>query len=292
VAANVQAGANQYGRTWAMMYDLSGLQVGEIEKVVIEDWKKLIDKNKITEDKSYLHHNGKPVVAVWGVGFGGGRKYTLDECEKLVKFLKKDDKYGGNTVMLGLPTGWRTLNRDALRDKALHRIVSQADIISPWTVGRYSSPKQARKHAESVVCADIKWTKERKLEYLPVVFPGFSWQNLQRTHQRESKLNQIPRMKGQFLWSQAVAFKQAGAEMLYVAMFDEVDEGTAIFKGSNDPPTGASRFLTYEGLPSDHYLWLTGKIGEFLRDETAMTEMMPQRTVQHGPEGDAANRAP
>ena len=49
-------------------------------------------------------------------------------------------------------------------------------------------------------------------------------------------------------------------------MFDEIDEATAIFKCTNDPPVGESKFLDYEGLPSDHYLWLTGKIGERLRE--------------------------
>ena len=39
-------------------------------------------------------------------------------------------------------------------------------------------------------------------------------------------MNSIPRLKGQFLWSQIVANKKAGADMLYIAMFDEVDEAT------------------------------------------------------------------
>jgi len=53
-----------------------------------------------------------------------------------------------------------------------------------------------------------------------------------------------------------------------VAMFDEVDEGTAIFKCSNDVPVGAnSRFLTYDGLPGDYYLKLTGQGGKLLRGE-------------------------
>jgi len=286
VTANVQAGANRYGRTWAMMYDLSGLQTGEIETVVIEDWKRLVDKMKITEDRSYLHHYGKPVVAVWGVGFNDGRSYTLAECEKLVQFMKADVKYGGNTVMLGVPTHWRSLNRDSVKDEKLHRIICEADIVSPWTVGRYTSQRQAREHAESVLRPDIEWTKQKNLDYLPVIFPGFSWQNLQKAHGRDGKLGQIPRLKGQFLWSQATAFKEAGAGMIYVAMFDEVDEGTAIFKCANDPPSGESKFLTFDGLPSDHYLWLTGRIGELLRGKPKATVEIPIRNVQPAAGGD------
>lgn len=281
VTANVQAGANRYGRTWAMMYDLSGLDAGEIETIVIEDWKRLIDRMKITEDRAYLHHKGRPVVAVWGVGFNDRRKYTLDECQKLVQFLKDDKKYGGNTIMLGVPTYWRSLERDAVKDERLHGIISQADIVLPWTVGRYDSPQQAKKHAEAVIRPDIEWAKQRNLDYLPAIFPGFSWQNLQKTHGKGARLDQIPRMNGQFLWSQATAFKEAGAGMLYVAMFDEVDEGTAIFKCTNNPPVGNSTFLTYDGLPSDFYLWLTGRIGEHLRAQSTAPVEIPIRNVQH-----------
>ena len=46
--------------------------------------------------------------------------------------------------------------------------------------------------------------------------------------------------------------------MGYVAMFDEVDEGTAIFKVSNTPPTQA-HFVTNGNVPPDEYLWLTGQ---------------------------------
>ena len=37
---------------------------------------------------------------------------------------------------------------------------------------------------------------------------------------------------------------------------DEMDEGTAIFKCTNDVPVGKSRFVNYDDLPSDFYLWL------------------------------------
>lgn len=276
VTANVQAGANLHGRTWAMMYDLSGLRRGEIRTVLMEDWKRLVDRMQITSDRAYLHHNGKPVVSVWGIGFLD-RDYTLDECLELVDFLKNDPAYGGNTVMIGVPTYWRTLRRDSLPDPNLHQIIEMADIISPWTVGRYRTPEEANAYATETLSADIHWTKRKGNEYLPVVFPGFSWHNLQKSHGVEAELNQIPRLGGEFLWSQARSFKSEGAEMLYVAMFDEVDEGTAIFKCSNDPPVGDSPFMTYDGLPEDHYLWLAGKAKQLLNDEIPETDTIPER---------------
>jgi hypothetical protein len=44
-----------------------------------------------------------------------------------------------------------------------------------------------------------------------------------------------------------------------------------------DLPAGASRFLTGEGLPSDHCLWLTGTGGKLLRGEIGTTAELPQR---------------
>ena len=56
--------------------------------------------------------------------------------------------------------------------------------------------------------------------------------------------------------------------MAYVAMFDEVDEGTAIFKCINDVPDQApAKFVTYEGQPSDRYLRLTGAGAKLIRGE-------------------------
>jgi hypothetical protein len=266
VLANAREGSNRSGRAYAVMYDLSGLPAGGVARV-IEDWKILRANMRMGEDPAYLRHRGKPLVAVWGVGFNDDRKYSLAECRALVEFLKAD----GCSVMLGIPTGWRELNRDAMRDTALHAVLTLADVVSPWTPGRYRNPKEAARHGETVWQPDVAWCRVSSLDSLPVVFPGFSWHNLKGN----APLNQIPRLKGEFLWSQFVAAKAAGANMVYVAMFDEVDEGTAIFKCTNEPPVGAEPFLTYEGLPSDHYLWLTGEGGRLLRGERP-----PQNTVR------------
>jgi hypothetical protein len=68
----------------------------------------------------------------------------------------------------------------------------------------------------------------------------------------------------------------ADIKTIYVAMFDEIDEGTAIFKVSNNPPVGATKFISYEeGVPSDYYLWLTGQAGKMLRKEIPLSESQP-----------------
>lgn len=271
VLMHAREGANRFGRAYAVMYDLSGMPAGQIEHVM-DDWRALVDRMQLGKDPAYLHQDGKPVVAVWGVGFNDGRQYTLDECERLIRFLKHDPRYGGWTVMLGVPTGWRMLERDSVRDPRLHDVIRQADIVSPWTVGRYVSLRTAAEHADRFWKEDIRWCQDHDLLYLPVVFPGFSWHNLKP----EFPLDQIPRLQGQFLWSQYVHAQRVGATMIYQAMFDEIDEGTAIFKCTNDPPVGEHPFLTYEGLPSDYYLRLTGMGARLLRGEIKATERPPE----------------
>jgi hypothetical protein len=269
VLANCREGANREGRAYAVMYDLSGLPAGGVARVS-EDWKLLRADMRIGADPAYLRHRGKPLVAVWGVGFSSERKpYSLAECRALIEFLKAD----GCSVMLGVPTGWRERKRDAVKDPALHDVLKLADVISPWTPGRYKDPQGVALHGETHWKPDVAWCRENSLDYLPVVFPGFSWHNMKP----DAPLDQIPRLKGEFLWSQFVAAKKAGALMIYVAMFDEVDEGTAIFKCTNQPPGGTNPFLTYEGLPSDHYLWLTGEGARLLRDERPLLPGIPLR---------------
>jgi hypothetical protein len=265
VLANCREGANLHGRAYAVMYDLSGLPAGHIDDV-INDWRALKNQMTITDDPAYLNHRGKPVVAIWGIGFNDGRKYSLAECRRLVEFFKNDPEAGGCTVMLGVPANWRELKGDALNDPELLSILAMADIISPWTVGRYANPAGAAKYAENNLKPDLAWCRQRGIDFLPVVFPGFSWHNMYG-----AASDQIPRLHGQFLWSQFLEAKRANVSMVYVAMFDEVDEGTAIFKCVNDVPVGQkSKFVTFEGLPSDFYLKMVGDGTKLIHNETSL----------------------
>ena len=283
VLENARHGAYDHGRAYALMYDLSGLRAGQVA-LLHDDFNRLLDEGVILgdADEAYLHHRGKPVVSIWGVGFSDDRPYTLAECAELVQFFKTHPKAPGGagfTVMLGVPTYWRLLKRDALNDPFLHDIFRMADIISPWSVGRYANAEGAEHLARQVWRADMEWCRENNLEFLPVVFPGFSWHNLHP----ERPIDQIPRHGGAFLWAQFRALHGLGATMVYQAMFDEVDEATAIFKCTNDPPVNGT-FLTYEGLPTDHYLWLTGMGGKLIRRELEATEALPVRSPETGAE--------
>ncbi|MHB1001498.1 MAG: glycoside hydrolase family 71/99-like protein [Armatimonadota bacterium] len=271
VMRNCIEGASRYGRTIVLMYDLSGLTPDHVEDIK-KDWRNLVDRMELTKSKAYQHHNGKPVIGLWGLGFNDKRAYTPTDVLNLVRFFKDDPKYGGCTVFLGVPTYWRTLDGDCLNDPVVHEAIRVADIVSPWTVGRFGTIEDAKKYASERMVEDIKWCKKNGKEYTPVLFPGFSWHNMFP----DSPSAVIPRLGGRFLWSQYIGAKKAGATMIYQAMFDEVNEGTAIFKCTNDVPVGESKFVTYEGLPSDYYLNLVGMGGRLIRGEIPVTDELPK----------------
>ena len=71
-----------------------------------------------------------------------------------------------------------------------------------------------------------------------------------------------------------------GREMIYVAMFDEVDEGTAIFKCTGDHPiSDVAKFIDMDGQPSDHYLWLTGEAARMLRKEIPLRRLRCRKRI-------------
>ncbi|MEO0510447.1 MAG: glycoside hydrolase family 71/99-like protein [Verrucomicrobiota bacterium] len=276
ILENVQKGAQANGRSYAVMYDLTGVRHGEMP-MVMDDWRGIVDRLDVLKDANYLHEDGKPLVAIWGVGFSDeNRQYTLDEVSELIDFLKNDPEYGGCTVMLGVPTYWRTLQKDTVSDPKLHDVIRSADVLLPWKVGRFGGSKTALKRGKTYVAEDQKWCDENGVHYMPLAFPGFSWANRKIKQNPNVKFNHIPREDGLFLWSQAIAAKRAGADTLYIAMFDEMDESTQIFKSTNSPPVGESRFLTYEPNEPDYYLRLTGAIGRLLREEIPATETLPE----------------
>ena len=125
------------------------------------------------------------------------------------------------------------------------------------------------------------------VDYMPVVFPGYSFVNTNRAlGQPPTPINQIPRDCGRFYWRQVYDALGTGATMLYGAMFDEVNEGTAMFKMLPDAsevpvsgiPAGYS-FVTLDAdgcpLPSDWYLSLAGAATTAVHSGTQPSPNLP-----------------
>lgn len=266
---NAVKSAMKYDRAICMMYDLSGCHSATMCDYVFSDIDDVAEKyNLFDHDKfpSYLYHNGKPLVVLWGYGFVDREGYDLNDARKMVQGLK--DR--GYSVMLGVPTYWRTLDRDTRNDKALHEVIRMADIVMPWFVGRYDD--KTYQSFAPLIDEDIKWAKANGIDYAPLCYPGFSWYNMDPNAD-----DTVDRNSGRFYWEQLSYCISHGAEMIYVAMYDEMNEGTAIFKcAKNVPvPTEHAKFVPIDDdVETDHYLWLTGKAAAMLK---ALTSKVPER---------------
>jgi len=147
------------------------------------------------------------------------------------------------------------------------------DVIQPWNVGRLTKTKDVQGWWGDDIIADVERTQITGQMYMPVIFPGFAWSN-----KKDAPRNQIPREGGDFLWQQAAKAIASGVNMLKIAMFDEVDEATAMFKiasnSSETPDEGYWLSLDADGnaLPSDWYLRLAGEITSMMRGDIPFSQ--------------------
>ena len=263
VLDNVRRAAERHGRGFFVMYDLSG-GTDERLAIVLEDWKALLASG-VVDSPAYQHHRGQPVLGLWGIGFAN-RALTPEGVAAFLAALRVATP-GGVTLLGGVPAGWRTGDAGASPDPAWRAVFRGFEVLSPWTVGLFGDPPAADRYRSDRLAPDLRETARTGQDLMPVIFPGFSWSNLMRTRGRVTPLNQIRRRCGAFYWRQGANAVGAGARMLYTAMFDEVDEGTAIFKLAPNPRSlpAEAGFLPLDAdgcaLPPDWYLRLAGEIG-------------------------------
>jgi len=256
VLGAVRAAANRTGRVFAVEYDMSGTPPDRAVEQMQKDWKFLVDVMKITDDPRYLRQNGKPVVAVFGFFTD---RFTGLEAAHIIDQFHSDDKYGAFLIG-GCQWWWRT-EKDPEWVKAFRSF----DAIKPWNVGNWGTYSGVPAARTDYWKDDLAEATKAGMLYLPVIYPGFSWNNLQR---KPADTPGIPRLKGEFFRSQFRVAVQDGITQTFIAMFDEVDEGTAIFKVTNNPPV-QGHFVTFDGLPSDAYLKLAGEGTRMIHGEAA-----------------------
>jgi hypothetical protein len=257
----------------------------------------LCDKFHINDPKQcpqYLWEKGKPLVGLYAVGMKRTDNSRPEQyLEMMSNFVGRDGKKGAVSILAGTGYDWRTadgtgVNEDAQEYTLWEEVYKRCDIISPWAVGRYRS-KAGFDNRAAKIKADLTWCESRGVLYSPVAFPGFSWRNMQTKWQKDangnitgydlSDTNQydaIPRQGGKFLWYQLASYKEVGCRAMFIAMFDEIDEGTAIFKCAHKDKTPLNtnefvpdgKFVSYEDdVDSGYYMYLVGKMSQWLKGE-------------------------
>ena len=270
VTANVQAGAEANGRAFDIMYDISGASASTFISTIENDWKNLVDTQKLTASSQYLKQGGKPIVVLWGFGFSD-RPGTPSDLNSLLNFFHNNSNPAYDAfVMGGVQNDWRT-------NATWASTLTGFDAISPWMVGRINSISGADNY-KVTTSAELAYAKSHNQMYMPVIFPGYSFHNQDTT----KPLNQIPRLGGKFLWEQAYNDLSVGATTLYGAMFDEMNEGTAFFKQANSSaqsPSGLTMVsLNSDGftaIPTDWYLQVAGQLTEMVKGQIPLSQTMP-----------------
>jgi hypothetical protein len=268
VLEHVRAAAETTGRVWALTYDIAGMPGDRIFDVLTADWKKMVD-DRFVGGPRYLREDGLPVVEIFGFYRGSpGLAMTPELANRLIAFFKTPGPYAAYLVGSG-DWDWRRNT-----DPQWQAVYRQLGAYVPWNVGNYTTDGRGEKRAST-----DSWSADRQLcqrngtLWIPTIYPGFSWNNLQR---KPPGSTDVSRRGGRFLWEQFHELAKMDVDTVFVAMFDEVDEGTAIFKVSSQPPSQA-HFVTYDGLPSDWYLRLTGEGARMLNKSRPLTADIPIR---------------
>jgi hypothetical protein len=236
VLMNARAGAEGNRRGFFVMYDISGMHGAAALQAIEQDWPHLANDLHLTDSPAYIFDRDKPVVGVWGLGFKD-RDITPDQAAAIIRYLHTAAV--PTAVLGGIPAAWRNLGNDGYypdsrTEPEWSAVYRSLDVISPWAAGRFRDNSGADAFARQRLIPDIAETRRLDIDYMPVVFPGFSWHH-GAGWATNAPLNATPRRCGAFYQRQIDNAITAGAQMLYTAMFDEINEGTAIFKLSVDP---------------------------------------------------------
>jgi hypothetical protein len=277
VTSNVRSAAEALNRLWALEYDLSSVPDASAVAWFQKDWMYMVDTLHVLESPRYVQYGSKPALLVWGFGFSFGGVSTQTAAQLIAWLQTGAPPQYRVAVIGGIPSHWRTLDQDAATDPAWAGVFRSFDAVSPWSVGRFSDEAGADNYRATVTEPDLAELTPLGVGYLPVVFPGFSWHNL-----KGGPLNQIPRNGGSLYWRQVYNALSAGATMLKTAMFDEMNEGTAMFKlapTQADVPAQA-RFVSLDAdgqqLRSDHYLSVGGAATQTVHGASPLTPTLPQ----------------
>lgn len=262
MAAKVKIAAEAHNVKFYIMYDVSGWTNMQTE--IKADW---TDKMSVyTASSAYAKQNGKPVVCIWGFGFNDdNHNFTSAQCVDVIKWFQSKGCY----VIGGVPTHWRDQDSDSRPD--FMDTYKAMDMISPWMVGRISNANDSDGFFANTNKADEVFCREFGIDYQPCVLPG-DLQARQRAH-------------GDFMWEQFYNMTRAGAQGLYISMFDEYNEGNQIAKTAETQqfvPAGEG-FMSLDedgtACSADYYMRLTGDGAKMFKGLIPLTATRPTKPM-------------
>ena len=274
-ALHVRRACEKYGIRFCMMpcnNDKSESGRGqEYIDNIIADWKHCVDDLKITESPMYMHQDGKPVIGFWGLGFAN-RQMTPEQATQILDSFQipTDSKYR-TYVMGGVPNDWRTKTKADFMP-----VYERLDMISPWRPIFYDPYNQVWLDR---LAGDKEFCDARGIDYNPTVSPGSSvaYQNFDPLLR-----NKNPRDGGNYLWKQVYEVCKLKNKFIYVAMYDEIDEGTAMYKMAEtleycpvvDPLLVPLNEDGYD-LPDDWYLRIGSEIQKMIEGSSPLVSILP-----------------
>ncbi|KAG8714813.1 hypothetical protein FRC11_007044 [Ceratobasidium sp. 423] len=252
--------AEAEGRVVSMMYDLHGLPSHQIETWVVGDWDFMLHSKHVIESPAYVREHGRPVVALWSVGF----KHAGQDPEMVMRLINRiREMTGGAYIILGVPITWQK------QDRNWQAVYSVADAIAPMCIGTLVDEEGVNNYSRNVQHPGVQALKsdQHKSDYVGVVWPGNEGELTVNTGMSTGP---APRQDGAFFWRQVYNAHKDGVRLMYAEMFDGFEEGTAIL-----PSLGAQG----DNTPSDWYLRICSYASEALKSEKRLYEEFPRKEI-------------
>ncbi|MGW4523651.1 discoidin domain-containing protein [Amycolatopsis sp. NPDC004378] len=276
MAAKVRSAAEAHGRKFYIMYDATGW--ANMQSEMKADWTAKMSAH--TASSAYARQNGKPVVCIWGFGYDdGNHPWDANTCLDVVNWFKGQGCY----VIGGVPREWRT--SDGGSRPGFGDVYRSFNMISPWMVGAVGDVAGSDWMYQNLNVPDQADCTAHGIDYQPCVLPG-DVSGRQRAH-------------GDFMWRQFYNMVRAGAQGIYISMFDEYGEGNQIAKTAENAsmtPVGSGLLaLDEDGVAcsSDYYLRLTADGGRMLKGQIPLTAVRPTSpTLTTGGSTDLARGRP
>jgi hypothetical protein len=265
MAGKVRTGAETYGRKFYIMYDVTGWT--NMQSEIKTDWTSKMSAH--TASSAYARQNGKPVVGIWGFGFNdANHPWDPATCLDVIQWFQGQGCY----VMGGVPREWRTGTGGSR--SGFIGTYHAFNMISPWMVGAIGNVNDSDNAYNTYTVGDQADCNANGIDYQPCVLPGDVSAN-QRAH-------------GDFMWRQFYNMCRAGAQGIYISMFDEYGEGNQIAKTTPTQATvpAGSGLLSLDSdgtaCSSDYYLRLSGDGGRMLKGQIALTATRPTQPIVNG----------